>query len=64
MRSAPRRREERKHGDRRRGDERPPMQMRSAPPPSRSEVDPDSPFAALGALKLALEKRAQEQGSS
>jgi ATP-dependent RNA helicase SUPV3L1/SUV3 len=55
--------EHRTGGDYRRADERPGRQMRSAPP-KRGEVDPDSPFAALGALKIALEKRAQEQGSS
>lgn len=57
--------------DGRRGDERrkhqerqqTPMQMRSSPP-KRAEVDPDSPFAALSALKKALEKQAQESGTS
>jgi ATP-dependent RNA helicase SUPV3L1/SUV3 len=58
-----RRDEHRAGGEHRRTDERPARQMRSAPP-KRGEVDPDSPFAALGALKIALEKRAQEQGSS
>jgi ATP-dependent RNA helicase SUPV3L1/SUV3 len=58
-----RRDEQRTGGDHRRTDERPARQMRSAPP-KRGEVDPDSPFAALGALKIALEKRAQERGSS
>ncbi|MGE8940585.1 helicase-related protein [Leptospira interrogans] len=50
-------------GDRRRHQERerPPMQVRSASP-RRPEVDPDSPFAALSALKKALEK--QDSGSS
>jgi hypothetical protein len=37
------------------------MQVRSASP-RRPEVDPDSPFAALSALKKALEK--QDSGSS
>ncbi len=32
--------------------------------PQRQTVDPDSPFAKLSALKLELEKRAQEQSSS
>ena len=41
-----------------------PVQMRSAPPPKRGEVDPDSPFAALLALKERLEKQAQESSSS
>jgi ATP-dependent RNA helicase SUPV3L1/SUV3 len=47
-----------RHGrgdDRRRGGERPPQQFKSSPPKSRGP-DPDSPFAALGALKAALEK--------
>jgi ATP-dependent RNA helicase SUPV3L1/SUV3 len=45
---------------------RPAHEQRSASPPSskRQTVDPDSPFAKLGALKLALEKRAQEPSSS
>lgn len=52
--------------DGRRRQDRPsfPAQMRSAPPPKRGEVDPDSPFAALMALKEVLEKQAQESGSS
>jgi hypothetical protein len=40
------------------------VQIRSAAPPKRGEVDPDSPFAALSALKKALEKQAQEPSSS
>ena len=50
-------------GDRRRNQERerPPAQIRSASP-RRPEIDPDSPFAALSALKKALEK--QDSGSS
>ncbi len=59
------RRGDRKGGDHGRGNDRDrqPMQMRSAAP-RRAEADPDSPFAALGALKKALEKQAQEPGSS
>ncbi|MCL4767851.1 MAG: DEAD/DEAH box helicase [Hyphomicrobiaceae bacterium] len=59
------RRDGRRGDDRRRSQERQPapMQMRSSPAPRRAEVDPDSPFAALGALKKALEKQAQESGS-
>jgi hypothetical protein len=34
--------------------------MQSAAPPPKSGVDPDSPFAALYALKLTLEKPTQE----
>ena len=37
---------------------------RSAAPPKRATADPDSPFAALSALKLQLEKRGNETGSS
>ncbi len=60
------RRDGRRGDDRRRHQERPsqPMQMRSSPAPKRAEIDPDSPFAALGALKKVLEKQAQESGSS
>ena len=50
--------------DRRPRNERPAPQIRASGPVKKSEVDPDSPFAALGALKQALEKRAEEQGSS
>jgi ATP-dependent RNA helicase SUPV3L1/SUV3 len=50
--------------DRRRRDEGPPHQIRSASPAKRREADPDSPFAALGALKQALEKRTEDQGTS
>ncbi len=63
------RRDQRDHrkggGDRRRHNERerPAFQVRSASP-RRPEVDPDSPFAALSALKKALEKQTQDSGSS
>jgi ATP-dependent RNA helicase SUPV3L1/SUV3 len=56
--------------DDRREDRRPPREdrsggyMRSAAPPKRTTVDPDSPFAALSALKQQLEKRSNETGSS
>jgi ATP-dependent RNA helicase SUPV3L1/SUV3 len=59
-----RRRDGRPGDDRRRRDDRPPLQTRSAPTTKKGEVDPDSPFAALGALKQALEKRAQDPNSS
>lgn len=58
------------HGEGRRDDRRPQREdrnqnfMRSAAPPKRTTVDPDSPFAALSALKLQLEKRGNETGSS
>ena len=57
-------------GDGRRDDRRPQRDdrqhtnTRSAAPPKRTTVDPDSPFAALSALKLQLEKRGNETGSS
>jgi ATP-dependent RNA helicase SUPV3L1/SUV3 len=57
-------------GDGRRDDRRPHREdrshtmTRSAAPPKRTTADPDSPFAALSALKLQLEKRGNETGSS
>ncbi len=57
-------------GEGRREDRRPQREdrgqgyMRSAAPPKRTTVDPDSPFAALSALKQQLEKRSNEPGSS
>ena len=57
-------------GDGRRDDRRPhrddrqQTMTRSAAPPKRTTADPDSPFAALSALKLQLEKRGNETGSS
>jgi ATP-dependent RNA helicase SUPV3L1/SUV3 len=60
----------RPHGDGRRDDRRPQRDdrqhamTRSAAPPKRATADPDSPFAALSALKLQLEKRGNETGSS
>ena len=58
-------RSDRPRGDRPRGD-RPPREGGNAvvarsQAPSRKGVDPDSPFAALGALKLALESKARDQ---
>ena len=56
-------------GDGRREDRRPQRDdrshgmTRSAAPPKRTTADPDSPFAALSALKLQLEKRGNETGS-
>ena len=49
-----------RHRDHPRQDERPRNLSRSASPPSKTGVDPDSPFAALQSLKLALEKPTQE----
>jgi len=51
--------------DRSRGrDERRPVDVVSAAPPRKTAIDPDSPFAALGALREALEKRTKDQGST
>ena len=54
--------QERKGGDRRRREERSGgVEIRHAAPPGRKGgADPDSPFASLGALREALEKRAKE----
>ena len=61
----------RPHGGEGRRDDRRPQRddrqhtmTRSAAPPKRTTADPDSPFAALSALKLQLEKRGNETGSS
>jgi ATP-dependent RNA helicase SUPV3L1/SUV3 len=49
--------------DRRRRDERRKPEVHSAAPPRRVGIEADSPFAALGALRDALAKRAKESGS-
>lgn len=58
---------DRNKGDRNRDrrDERPARVMQSAPPPSKGkgQIDPDSPFASLSALKDALERRSSGKGS-
>lgn len=50
-------------GDRRRRDEQrgPPEVRHAAPPRKTGTADPDSPFASLGALREALEKRTKEK---
>ena len=53
----------RQGGPRRRREERSPQAPLSVAPPKKGGVDPDSPFAALGALRDALEKRAREKSS-
>ncbi len=53
-----------KRHDRRRADERGAPQVLSAGPARAGAVDPDSPFALLGALRDALEKQAREKSSS
>jgi ATP-dependent RNA helicase SUPV3L1/SUV3 len=57
-------RAERRGHDRRRADERAPAALLSAGPPKKAAVDPDSPFASLGALREALEKQAREKNPS
>ncbi len=57
-------RSERRGNERRRSDERAPPAMLSAGPPKKAAIDPDSPFASLGALREALEKQAREKNSS
>jgi ATP-dependent RNA helicase SUPV3L1/SUV3 len=53
---------ERKFGDKRRSDERrSPVQHSAAPPRKKGAADADSPFAALGALRDALAKQAEEK---
>ncbi|MBX9591329.1 MAG: helicase [Hyphomonadaceae bacterium] len=57
----PDRRERRRDGPGPRRDERPRALVQSASPPTKGGgPDPDSPFAALHSLKLALEKPSQE----
>ncbi|MDP1909184.1 MAG: helicase, partial [Hyphomicrobium sp.] len=52
----------RRDDNRRRPDDRQAPMMRSASPPSKKGgVDPDSPFAQLGALREALAKQAREK---
>jgi ATP-dependent RNA helicase SUPV3L1/SUV3 len=46
--------------DRRRSDERRKPEVHTAAPPRRGGADPDSPFAALGALRDQLAKRSKE----
>lgn len=57
-------RRDRRNKDEQRGrpDDRPRQEFRSAP--KKAAVDPDSPFAALSALRSELEKRAKEQGTT
>ncbi len=59
---AERRRDERRD-DRRRHEDRQAPVMRSAAPPKKGGIDPDSPFASLGALRDALAKQAREKNS-
>jgi ATP-dependent RNA helicase SUPV3L1/SUV3 len=56
----PERRDRRRDGPPQRRDERPRGFLQSAGPPAKGGVDPDSPFAALHSLKLALEKPGQD----
>lgn len=49
--------------ERRRREERRKPEIHSAAPPARVGIEPDSPFAALGALREALAKRDKETSS-
>jgi ATP-dependent RNA helicase SUPV3L1/SUV3 len=56
------------HGDRprrddRRKDDRRKAEVHTAAPPRRGGIDPDSPFAALGALRDELAKRGKESST-
>jgi ATP-dependent RNA helicase SUPV3L1/SUV3 len=54
-----------RHRDDRRDDKRRPgPAIHSAAPPKKGGVDPDSPFAQLGALRDALAKQAREKNPS
>ena len=50
-------------GDRHRRDDRRKAEVHTASPPRRGGIDPDSPFAALGALRDELAKRGKESGT-
>lgn len=63
-RDRPQRRDgKRRRDERRDGPHERPM-TRSAGPPKKGGVDPDSPFASLGALRDALAKQAREKNPS
>ena len=57
---------DRRRDDRRRPDDRQAPMMRSASPPPKKGggIDPDSPFASLGALRDQLAKQAREKNPS
>ncbi|MFA5901628.1 MAG: helicase-related protein, partial [Hyphomicrobium sp.] len=50
-------------GDRHRREDRRKAEVHTAAPPRRGGIDPDSPFAALGALREELAKRSKESGA-
>jgi ATP-dependent RNA helicase SUPV3L1/SUV3 len=50
-------------GERRRGDGQRKTEVHTAAPPRRGGIDPDSPFAALGALREELAKRSKESST-
>lgn len=54
----------RDRNDRRRHDDRKGPNIRTASPPKKGGIDPDSPFASLGALRDALAKQEQEKKPS
>ena len=55
---------ERRRDERRRHEDRQSPAIRSASPPKKGGIDPDSPFASLGALRDELAKQAREKNSS
>ncbi|HRN87831.1 helicase-related protein [Hyphomicrobium sp.] len=55
---------DRRRDERRRHEDRQGPAIRSASPPKKGGVDPDSPFASLGALRDELAKQAREKNSS
>jgi ATP-dependent RNA helicase SUPV3L1/SUV3 len=59
-----RRRDDRRGDERRRPDDRQGATIRSAAPPKKGGVDPDSPFASLGALREQLAKQAREKNTT
>jgi len=54
------RREPRRDGGKPRREERPRVALQASPPGRKGSFDPDSPFAALSALKASMDKRTQE----
>lgn len=55
---------DRRRDERRRHEDRQGPAIRSASPPKKGGIDPDSPFASLGALRDELAKQAREKNSS
>ncbi|WP_072396071.1 helicase-related protein [Hyphomicrobium sp. CS1GBMeth3] len=57
----PRQRDDRRDDRRRREDRQTPAIRSAGPPPKKGGIDPDSPFASLGALRDVLAKQAKEK---